>query len=153
MRFDLSVNILTNYAYVKNIINVFGGEQYRPNINIIDMCRLYEKIILEDIIKFNGEIFNAGVENLQIKNIAEIVKKVVDKKFNKDIKIIKSPSDDIRSYRINSEKIQNIFGFEFKYSVEDAVLELCNNFENGHLQDTFNDRFQNIKVLRKLEAI
>lgn len=153
MRFDLSVNILTNYAYVKNIINLFGGEQYRPNINIIDMCRLYEKIILEDIIKFNGEIFNAGVENLQIKNIAEIVKKVVHKKFNKDIKIVKLHSDDIRSYRINSEKIQNIFDFEFKYSVEDAVVELCQKFENGHLHDTFNDRFQNIKVLSKLKTI
>ena len=42
MRFDLSVNILTNFAYHKGYINVFGGEQYRPNIHINDMIRPYD---------------------------------------------------------------------------------------------------------------
>ncbi len=34
MRFDLTVNILTNYAFNKGFIKVFGGEQTRPNIHI-----------------------------------------------------------------------------------------------------------------------
>ena len=47
MRFDLSVNILTNFAYHKRFINVFGGEQFRPNIHIDDMVRLYDYLILK----------------------------------------------------------------------------------------------------------
>ena len=66
MRFDLTVNILTNYAYNKGYIRVFGGKQSRPNIHIDDMCSLYKMLILNDITKYNGEIFNAGTENLKI---------------------------------------------------------------------------------------
>ena len=58
MRFDLTVNILTNYAYNKGYIRVFGGKQSRPNCHIDDMCDLYKKLIDQDITKFNGEIFN-----------------------------------------------------------------------------------------------
>ena len=44
MRFDLTVNILTNYAYNKGYIRVFGGNQSRPNCHIDDMCDLYKKL-------------------------------------------------------------------------------------------------------------
>ena len=56
MRFDLTVNILTNYAYNKGYIRVFGGKQSRPNCHIDDMCDLYKKLIHDDISKYNGEI-------------------------------------------------------------------------------------------------
>ena len=36
-RLDLVVNILTNHAFHKREINVFGGEQLRPNVHINDM--------------------------------------------------------------------------------------------------------------------
>ena len=45
MRFDLSVNILTNFAYNKNYINVFGGKQLRPNLHILDYCDAVIKLI------------------------------------------------------------------------------------------------------------
>ena len=149
MRFDLSVNILTNHAYVNNKINIFGGEQYRPNININDMCRLYEKLIFNEIKPFNGEIFNAGLQNLKISEIANIVKRVVEKRKKEKVELNFVPSDDIRSYRITSDKIQNVLGFDFKYSIEDAVRELCENFENGNLKDTFNNKYLNIQVLKE----
>ena len=40
MRFDLSVNILTNHAVNKGIITVFGGDQKRPNIHVDDIAEL-----------------------------------------------------------------------------------------------------------------
>lgn len=149
MRFDLSVNILTNHAYVNNKINIFGGEQYRPNININDMCRLYDQLIFGDIQKFNGQIFNAGLQNLKISEIAKIVKSVVESRKNQNVELNFVPSDDIRSYRITSDKIQKQLGFKFKYSIEDAVQELCDNFENGNLKDTFNNKYLNIQVLKE----
>ena len=39
-RLDLSVNILTNLAINKNKITVFGGDQLRPNLHILDYCDL-----------------------------------------------------------------------------------------------------------------
>ena len=44
-RLDVVVNILTNIAYHKREITVFGGKQLRPNIHIDDMVNLYELMI------------------------------------------------------------------------------------------------------------
>ena len=148
MRFDLTVNILTNFAFNKGFIKVFGGEQTRPNIHIEDMCRLYAMLIDRDTKNFNGEIFNAGVENLKIIEIAEIIKKIFKQKNNKDINIQIEESDDKRSYMINSEKIKKLLGFEFKYKVEDAVKDLLNQFESGNLKNAFDSKWQNIQVLK-----
>ena len=49
MRFDLTVNILTNFAYNKGFIKVFGGQQSRPNLHIEDMCDLYIDLIFRDL--------------------------------------------------------------------------------------------------------
>ncbi len=153
MRFDLTVNILTNYAYNKGFIRVFGGKQSRPNLHIDDMCELYKSLILNDITQFNGEIFNVGTENLKIIEVADKVKQVLENKFNKqniDIRI--EESADIRSYMINSDKIKKLYGFEFKKTVEDAIEDLCKQFETGIIKDSFSDEWSNIKVLSKMES-
>ena len=152
MRFDLTVNILTNYAYNKGFIRVFGGNQSRPNCHIDDMCDLYKKLIHEDISKFNGEIFNVGTENLKIIEVAERVKSVMKNKLNKnDIEIRVEESADIRSYMINSDKIKNLLGFEFKKTVTNAIEDLCDAFEKKIIKDSFSDEWSNIKVLTKIE--
>ena len=152
MRFDLTVNILTNYAYNKGYIRVFGGKQSRPNLHIDDMCDLYKILILNDMKKLNGEIFNVGTENLKIIEVAEKVKSVMQNKLNKNnIDIRVEESADIRSYMINSDKIKNLLGFEFKKTVINAIEDLCEAFENGIIKDSFSDEWSNIKVLTKME--
>lgn len=150
MRFDLTVNILTNFAYNKGFIKVFGGRQTRPNIHIDDMCRLYEFLIESNISSFNGEIFNAGKENLEVSKIAMIVKDIVHEITGKNPNIIYEPSTDPRSYRINSDKIKDILNFQFEKTVEDAVRDLVIAFEKKKIKDSFSEEWQNISVLKKL---
>src|SRR5271168_3548966 len=45
MRFDLTINILTNHAVNRRLITVFGGAQKRPNIDIEDVTDLYVKML------------------------------------------------------------------------------------------------------------
>ena len=151
MRFDLTVNILTNFAYNKNYIKVFGGQQKRPNLHIDDMCRLYEQLIFSDIKRFNGEIFNIGKENLKIIEIAEKIKKIIKKRFKKDVDIRIEPSSDPRSYQINSDKSINVLNFSYKKDVECAINELIDAFEEKKILDSFSEKWQNISVLKKLE--
>ena len=68
MRFDLSVNILTNHAVNKGVITVFGGNQKRPNIHIDDMADLYVELLTMPDEKIAGETFNAGYENHTSRN-------------------------------------------------------------------------------------
>ena len=154
-RLDLSVNILTNFAVNKRFIKVFGGEQLRPNLHIADYCDAVDLLISADEKKIKNEIFNVGYQNLSIMQIAEKVKKIVENEFSeiREIKIQKEQSNDLRSYHINSDKIKNILNFRPKYSIEDAIIELCNAFKKKLLTDSFdNDFYFNVKRLKNIQA-
>jgi nucleoside-diphosphate-sugar epimerase len=152
-RLDLSVNILTNHAVNKNLITVFGGVQERPNLHIQDMCDAYEMLINAPHEKIHGETFNIGYQNYSIMELAQMVKKVVEEEYPEkgEINIVVTETNDIRSYRVNSDKVKNILGFEAKYSVEDAVRDLCKAFKAGKLPDSFTDpKYFNVKQLQEL---
>ena len=154
-RLDLSVNILTNHAINNNKITVFGGSQKRPNLHMQDMVDLYELLLTVPDDKIAGEIFNAGFQNMSIMDIALVVKRVVQEHFPEkgDISIVTTPTDDIRSYHVNSDKIQRILGFRPKRTVEDAVRDLCVAFKTGKLPDSLADTFYfNVRRLKELKA-
>src|SRR3989338_4661262 len=83
LRFDLSVNILTNLAVKKGKITVFGGEQQRPNLHIEDMTDLYIKTLEYPDEMINRKVFNAGYHNMRMNEIASTVKKVVENKMGR----------------------------------------------------------------------
>ena len=87
MRFDLTVNVLTNFAYNKKFINVFGGEQKRPNVHIDDLVNFYNYLSKKDFSNCNNESFNFGGESLKIIQIANKVKKIVEKFTNNKINL------------------------------------------------------------------
>jgi nucleoside-diphosphate-sugar epimerase len=154
-RLDLSVNILTNHAINNKKITVFGGSQKRPNLHMQDMVDLYELLLTVPDEKISGEIFNAGFQNMSIMDIAQAVKRVVQEQFPEkgEIPIVTTPTDDIRSYHVNSDKIQRVLGFRPKRSVEDAVRDLCAAFKSGKLPDSLNDTFYfNVRRLKQLKA-
>ena len=151
MRLDLSVNILTNLAINKRRITVFGGTQKRPNIHIDDVADLYVKMLDYPAEKVAGEIFNAGYQNHTIAEIAGMVKTVVEHEYPElaPIEIDTSPSNDLRSYHISSEKIARVLGYRPTRTVEDAVRDLCKAFKSGKLPQSLDDeKYFNVKVLK-----
>lgn len=154
-RLDLSVNILTNHAINSKNITVFGGSQRRPNLHLQDMVDLYELLLTVPDGKIAGEIFNAGSQNMSIMDIAQVVKRVVQEQFPEkgEIPIVTTRTDDIRSYHVNSDKIQRVLGFRPKRTVEDAVRDLCAAFKCGKLPNSLDDSFYvNVRRLKQLEA-
>ncbi|MCH9770735.1 MAG: SDR family oxidoreductase [Gammaproteobacteria bacterium] len=154
-RLDLSVNILTNHAVTNNKITVFGGSQLRPNLHVQDMCDLYKLLLTVEDEKIAGETFNAGYQNKSIMEIAQIVKQVVEQEFPEKapIDITTSPTDDIRSYHINSDKIKRCLGFEAQYSLEDAVRDLCKAFKANKLPNSMkDDKYYNVRSIKALAA-
>ena len=143
-RLDVIVNILTNHAYHNREIKVFGGGQLRPNIHIEDMVDAYVLLLNAPHAKVNGKIFNAGFENQTVDELATMVQKVV----GQDVKIIKTSTDDNRSYHISSNKIQTELGFKPRHTIEDAVKDLNKAFKEGLLPNAMTDSsYFNIKVM------
>lgn len=152
-RLDLTVNILTTHAVNRGKIMVFGGSQMRPNLHMQDMIDLYLQLLDEPDSKVAGQIFNAAYQNYSVAQTADIVKSIVMREMPEkgDIEIATTPSDDIRSYHISSEKIQRVLGFKAKKKVEDAVLDLIGAFRAGKLPNPFDDiRYYNIKQMKNI---
>lgn len=145
LRLDLTVNILTNHAINNKKITVFGGEQKRPNLHIEDMTDLYLFILEQPIDKIQKKIYNVGYENFKVSEIAHIVKNTL----GGEIPIITTPTDDNRSYHVSSKKIKNELGFVARHSIESAVLDLKNAFDNGLIEDSMqNTKYYNIKTMQ-----
>lgn len=147
MRLDLTVNILTNHAINKGEITVFGGDQMRPNIHIEDMTDLYVYLLELPDEKIHKKIYNVGYENYKVKEVAEMVRKII----NPSIPIKTTPTNDNRSYHVSSKKIKEELGFVPKHTIEEAIVDLKKAFEEGKIPNPMDDiRYYNIKTMRAL---
>jgi nucleoside-diphosphate-sugar epimerase len=154
-RLDLAVNILTNHAINNNKITVFGGSQLRPNLHVQDYVDVVELLMTAPDDRIADEIFNVGTQNLSLMEIAHLVKRVVEAEFpgRGDLAIVTTPTDDIRSYHINSDKIKRTLGFVPQYTVEDAVRDLCHAFKSGEIPNSMEDDYYfNVRRLKRLKA-
>jgi len=125
MRLDVAVNLLTMQALTRGEITVLGGEQTRPNIHIDDITDLYLFLIGRPDIQ---GVFNAGFENISILDIANLATQFAN------ASITVKPSNDPRSYRVNSDRLLAT-GFKPKKTVADAIGEICQAYRAGHLRD------------------
>jgi nucleoside-diphosphate-sugar epimerase len=137
MRFDVSVNMMTIQALTRGEMTVFGGDQVRPNIHIEDIADVYLHFLAHP--ELTG-VYNAGFENLSIRQIAELVARHVP------ARITVTPSMDPRSYRLNSDKLLAT-GFAPRRGVEDAIRELVRLHAAGVLSD--EDRFHNLRWMQR----
>lgn len=146
-RLDLVVNILTTQAISNGKITVFGGQQKRPNIHIEDMTDLYLKSLQWSDEAIDGKIFNAGYENHTLMEIAEMIHKVV----GDSVEIVSTPTNDLRSYHISSEKIKQELGFVPLHTVEEAIQDLVAAFRSDRVPDALADsRYYNVKTMKDL---
>jgi nucleoside-diphosphate-sugar epimerase len=146
-RLDVVVNILTNLAYHKREISVFGGKQLRPNIHIADMVEAYLLLLRAPKEKIAGEVFNAGFENQSVLDLAETVQKVI----GEDVKLVATPTNDNRSYHISSKKIADKLGFVAQHTIQEAVEDLKAAFEAGLLPDSLTaEQYFNIKRMQSV---
>jgi len=146
-RLDVVVNILTNLAYHKREITVFGGKQLRPNIHIEDMVETYIAVLRAPIDVIAGQIYNAGYENQPVSELAEIVRQEV----GTDVKLTMTSTDDNRSYHISSQKIKDQLGFRATFNINKAVKDLLDAFEKGWLPNSLEDEiYFNIRRMQSL---
>lgn len=148
LRLDLTVNILTNHAINNGVITVFGGQQKRPNLHIKDMVELYCFMLRQDEDRIQKKIYNVGYENFKVMEIAEKVKATL----GSNVKIKVTPTDDNRSYQVNSDKIKHELGFVPRHTIEEAILDLKEAFEAGLIPDSMDDiKYFNIKLMRAIK--
>jgi nucleoside-diphosphate-sugar epimerase len=136
MRLDVSVNLLTMQALTKNEITILGGDQTRPNIHIDDITDLYLFLLRRP--ELQG-IYNAGFENMSISEMALMIQ------AQTSAEILRMPSNDPRSYRLNSDKLLAT-GFSPKKNVDIAIKEICVAYQKGELEN--KPQFNNLLYMQ-----
>jgi nucleoside-diphosphate-sugar epimerase len=146
-RLDLVVNILTAQAVKNKTVTIHGGDQFRPNIHILDMVDSYIHVLNQDEAKVHAKIYNVGFKNVTLHQIADQVNAVLG-----GVKKIIEPVKDPRSYRVCSDLIANDLEFHPKRNIFDAIVDLAGALKSG-LVDANDSRNYNLKRMKELKII
>ena len=152
MRFDLVVNLMTLSAFQKGRIIVMGGGlQWRPLVHLSDVSQAFQLVIDANEKLINKEIFNVGLDNYQIKNLAYLVRE----QLPIDIEIDLAPDDaDKRDYNVDFSKASNTLGFQAKKSIVDGINEIYVALKSGNVDTSIKtvtvSWYRNILDAKKL---
>ena len=129
MRFDLVVNLMTLTAFQKGRIIVMGGGlQWRPLVHLSDVSKAFLNVIGTKKDKVNKEVFNIGLDNFQIKNLAYLVREELPFPVEIDI----APDDaDKRYYNVVFSKAESVLGFKAETNVIQGIKEIYLALKSG----------------------
>ncbi|MFX0071257.1 MAG: NAD-dependent epimerase/dehydratase family protein [Candidatus Hermodarchaeota archaeon] len=130
MRFDLVVNGMSWALQEFHKINVMrDGNQWRPNVHVKDVVRLFLALIDFEKDKIQKEIFNVGTneQNYQILPLAKLIGDSVDTEY--ELGWYGEP--DKRSYKVDFSKLKKKLGFSIKHTVPEAANDIYNALDEG----------------------
>ncbi len=148
MRFDLVVNLLTAMAINKKQFTVYGGAQWRPNVNVEDAANAFvEGVFIDEAKLKKARIFNVGHEsnNLMIDEIGDIIAHAVPgSKVNRE-----KDAADKRNYRVTYDLLYETFKLPKFKTVAQGVEDIKNLFAEGKIKNFEDDIYSNVKYLYK----
>ena len=143
IRLDLVVNVLTLKAITKNKLTIYGGEQWRPLLSVSDAAGYIVEAINNDFIG----IFNLKYKNKTIFSLAEEIKQVFP---NVTIENTELPFEDLRDYKVDTSKVENMFSYRPTNSIINEVNKMKNLFDEKRIKDIDDDIYYNTRHIEKM---
>lgn len=142
IRLDLVVNTLTVRAQQTGKISVFGGDQFRPLLHVKDVA----ETIVANIESPHMGIFNLHRQNVRIRDLAyqvrnhypNVVIEETDMKFQ-----------DLRNYKVSSQKAKSVLNFVARHSIDEGIDELKYLIETRRIKDCTSPRYSNYLYLKE----
>lgn len=146
MRFDLIVNTLTMHAIHNKKMQVFGGNQWRPNLHVQDAADAFICGLEAPAEKVDKGVFNVGSNesNYTILDIAKLVHRHVPQAALE----IKGDVTDPRDYRVSFDKIRSVLGWEPRFTVEDGIREIAEALRSGRITEPLAEVYHNYRYLK-----
>lgn len=144
MRFDLTVNEFTKELTLGRELVVFGEQFWRPYCHVDDFARAFLKVLESPSEKVAYEVFNVGdtSENYTKQMLIEEIKKIIP---TAQIQYVHT-NDDPRDYRVNSDKIKKMLGFEISKRVPDGIKEIHDMLKSEIIANPDEQRYYNVPV-------
>ncbi len=152
MRFDLVVNTFVKDALARGRITIhYGGEMWRPLVDVRDAARAYLACLEAEPDKVRGQIFNVIFRNLRISELALRVQRALAEHGV----AVQIDSDygytGVRSYRVSARKIAAVLDFRPLVTVEESVSNAVARLRGLPLAELEHPRHYNIRWLKILE--
>ncbi|GII92835.1 NAD-dependent epimerase/dehydratase family protein [Sinosporangium siamense] len=140
IRLDLVVNTMTMRAITERKLHVFGGQQHRPLLHVRDAAQA----IVNGLGTRHAGIFNLHSENVRIFDIARRVRDLVP-----DAVVVTTDAmfEDLRSYRVTSDKAGRLLDFTPRLTVEDGIIELKSLIADRRIKNLEHPRYRNQEYL------
>jgi nucleoside-diphosphate-sugar epimerase len=152
MRYDLVVNTFVKDALSTGRITLhYGGEMWRPLVDVRDVARAYITAIEAPDADVAGQIFNILSRNFRISELAIRVREAL-RELGVAVDIYPDFAyKGIRSYRMSGEKAERVLGFKPKIGVEESVTSMVKEIRHYNYTDWENPRYYNIRWMKYLE--
>jgi nucleoside-diphosphate-sugar epimerase len=133
MRFDLVVNVMTLHAVQRGRILVMGGgRQWRPLVHVADVARVMGAVLDAPIARVRGRIFNCGSTNLQIRNIAYLVRETLP--FRIEIETA-ADDEDRRDYRVSFDRLSDVIDTSTFRTAQNGIAEIYDALKSGTVEE------------------
>ncbi len=147
MRFDLIINTMFKCAMQDGVIRVNNPATWRPILSINDAAMAYIRSI-EANMSISG-IFNVASGNHTVGEVADLVKTTLAEELGSSPALDIKHIQDIRNYKVSTERAKNILSFHPHYDVKAVVRELVANMSK--CDDWDNPNYYNIQVFKALD--
>ena len=142
IRLDLVVNILVTKALTEGKLTVFGGDQWRPLLHVVDVANAIKHTLDSEV---------TGIFNLHYKNykIIDIANTIVNKIPKASIETTPMKFQDARNYQVSSEKLFNETGFRSEVELLTGVDEVYSLISSNRIKNVNHVRYSNQNFLEK----
>jgi len=142
IRLDLVVNILVTKALTEGKLTVFGGEQWRPLLHVVDVANAIAHTIESDV---------TGIFNLHYKNfkIIDIAQAIIEKVPSASIETTPIKFQDARNYQVSSEKLYKESGFKAYTNLSKGIEEIYDLISNNRIKNVHHNRYSNQNFLEE----
>ena len=138
---DLVVNVLTMKAVKEGVININGGEQWRPIISVKDIAGYVTEACEK---KYNG-IYVLAKENVVIRELGERIASIIP---NTKINYTEISFQDARNYKVDNSKSLETFEYKPTVTVEQEVERMVKLFEENRIENPEDKLYHNGAFLK-----
>jgi len=152
LRADIVVNNFVGVAYTTGQLLIQSdGTPWRPLVHIEDISRAVLAVLEAPKELVHNQSFNVGssTENYQIRDVADIVQRVVP---GCTIKYADGAGPDTRCYRVSCDKITRVLGFKTTWTVERGATELYEQMKQLNLTSEMFANYVRLKRIQELLA-
>ncbi len=146
MRLDLVVNTMFKTAMATKMITVNNPSIWRPILSMQDAVSAYVRA-LETNEEISG-IFNVASGNYTLGEIGDIVRNGIESRTRMEVGLTIKHIQDIRNYKVSTEKARNVLSFKPRHNIDSIVGELIEH--RNEFKDFDNPLYYNIEVFKSL---